>query len=250
MKTRLTREDPDRSGPIRSWDTLFRPSDASAEPAEAPPQTDERESAPSWNETANRAVERGYQVIEEQIRQGQRIAEKFRSRAYDAQDAGDEVSQLVERSLRFYTDVGAMWFELVESLLRNPVMSPTEIYRRQAAAGADARTEKGSRASHSTERDLDIEVSSRKPVRVTVDMSAPVDDALVVQALRALDAAKPPITGVRFERAPGRPVLRIDVAPEQPADAYTGAIIDTRTNLPTGVLCVSVREPEASSAIP
>ena len=254
MNTRVRREDPDREEPIRSWDTLFRseeagsPRDSGGDHAGPGAESESRET--SWEQVANRAIERGYHVIEEQIRQGQRIAEELRGRAYDMQSAGNDASRLVERTLRFYADVGSLWFELVESMLRNPAMSTSGLYGASpAAAAAEHDAGEGPPRSGRADRgDLDVEVSSPLPVRVTLELNEPVSATLTVPALRALDPDTPPLRDVRFEAGPGRPALRIRVPRGQPAGVYSGVIVDGATNQPRGTLCIRLNAEEEEAA--
>jgi hypothetical protein len=60
--------------------------------------------------------------------------------------------------------------------------------------------------------------------------------------------SKPPLTEVRFEDGGSRPKLRVTIPAGQPADKYTGVVIDTRTGEPWGTVCVCVRSSEDSSA--
>ncbi len=251
MNTRVRREDPDREEPIRSWDTLFRSEQDGASRAGPDSARESADSAPrdrSWEQVANRAIERGYHVIEEQILQGQKIAEELRGRAYGMQSAGNDASRLVERTLRFYADVGSLWFELVESMLRNPAMSTSGLH---GAPQDTARTGPGDGAEGADSpgaggRDLDIEVSSPLPVRVTLELNEPATSTLAVPALRAMDPEKPPLTDVHFEPGPGRPVLRIRVPRGQPPAIYSGVIVDAPTNQPKGTLCVRLQQEDAA----
>jgi hypothetical protein len=249
MKRRLSREDPDRLGPIRSWDTLFRSTesspdapDTSAQPRDG--QESKPESKAPWEGIASRAIEQGYQVIEEQIREGQRVAEQLRGYSTDLRRVNNDVSRLIERSLRFYTDVGYLWFEFMESVLRNPALAPKEHDSKPESANGNG---SGNGAHAAAGHDVEFEISSGSPTSVVLDLKAPATPSFAVPPLRSLDANKPPLTDIRFEHVSNRPVLRIRIPAGQPADTYSGVVVDTRTSQPQGTLCISVR---AENALP
>ncbi len=277
MTTRLKRDDPERFGPIRGWETLFRHDEtADASSTEQAKQSNGADGVAhadggnstagtnstngangaagpksSWDEIANGAIERGYQVIEEQIRQGQRVAEQFRGYSDDLQKTNSDVSRMVERSVRLYTDIGYLWFELVQSLLRNPTLTGADLRRQPKAPDAASPGESPDNANgeaRSTHRDTEIEVSCPYPTSVALDLKGPAGPFLVVAPLRALDPSKPPLTEVRFEDGGSRPKLRVTIPAGQPPDKYTGVVIDTRTSEPWGTVCVCVRSSEDSSA--
>ena len=256
MTTRLKREDLDRLGPIRGWNTLFRPNEApngnESAPNESVPNESGPESkpagneSPTWDGIANRAIEGGYKVIEEQIRQGQRIAEQVRGYSDDMLKANNDISRMVERSLRLYTDVGYLWFELVESLLRNPALAGTELYRGGPNARSETNGANGENgAAVASDQSVEIEVSSLVPTTVTVDIKGVIGPSLAVQPLHALDRSKPPLTMVRLVHGEGRPQLRVHIPPGQPADSYSGVVVDTQTHQPRGIVSVNVREDES-----
>jgi hypothetical protein len=244
--------------PIRAWETLFRPADSEPESgaSDGSSSAREKESAhekdkdgedASWDDIATRAVRRGYEVIEEQINEGRRIAEKVRGYSDDVRKANDDTTRLIERSLRFYTDVGSLWFELVESLLRNQALNPDA---RRPGNGTNANghhAPNGGGVSGAGSTEVDIEVVSSCPTTVSLDLRSATGALLTVPALRAVDDTKPPLTEIGFHGREGRSVLRIRIPKGQPADTYSGVIVDAGTHQPKGTLCVSVWE-EAPSA--
>jgi hypothetical protein len=257
MKPRFRREDPERVDPIRAWETLFR-SDGSRPQAAAGDESPSAEESPSsagattdektsWDDIATRAVRRGYEVIEEQINEGRRIAEKFRGFSDDVRKGSDDTTRLIERSLRFYTDVGSLWFELMESLLRNQALRP-EPRSGNGANGENHHAANGNGNGASGANDnVDIEVISSCPTSVSLDLRSPNGAALTVPPLRAADDGKPPLTDIGFHTREGRSVLRIRIPNGQPPDTYSGVVVDAGTHQPKGTLCVSVREEAAST---
>jgi hypothetical protein len=252
MKPRFRREDPERVDPIRAWETLFRSDDSRPQAAaadESPPAGEKADEKTSWDDIATRAVRRGYEVIEEQINEGKRIAEKVRGFSDDVRKGSDDTTRLIERSLRFYTDVGSLWFELMESLLRNQAMHADPRRSDNGANGGDhhATNGNGNGASGAKHNDVDIEVISPCPTSISLDLRFANGATLTVLPLRAADESKPPLADIGFHVLEGRSVLRIRIPKGQPADTYSGVVVDAGTHQPKGTLCVSVREEAAST---
>jgi hypothetical protein len=191
-----------------------------------------------------RAVEMGYEVIEEHIRQGKRVAEGLTTgRSEQPRGAQGDRKELIERLLHFYTDLGSLCFELMESIIRNPGVG--DLLRPQPNGSEpqpfSARPNNGS-AAHAAA--IPTEVTSVLPVRVTLslDERSPAQCSLGVYELRALDPSKPPLKGISFERgADGGQTLHVRVPDDQPPGMYSGAVIDANSNEPRGTLSVLVR---------
>jgi hypothetical protein len=252
MEPRVKREDPERVEPIRAWETLFRADEAQPKPDAGQPDSSAKNEKSSWDEIASRAVRRGYEVIEEQINEGRKIAEKVRGYSDDVRKVNDDSTRLIERSLRFYTDVGYLWFELMESLLRNQALRPDGLRPSNGANGANgadahAENRNGNGSSGGQHNDVEIELISPYPTTVSLDLRSTPDAMLSVPALRAADDSKPPLADIAFHDGAARPVLRIKIPEGQPADTYSGVVVDARTHQPRGTLCVSVRDAAAAT---
>src|SRR5215470_10729012 len=98
MEPRVKREDPERVEPIRAWETLFRAEEAQPKPEAEPSESSgkAKNENSSWDEIASRAVRRGYEVIEEQINEGRKIAERVRGYSDDVRKANDDSTRLIE----------------------------------------------------------------------------------------------------------------------------------------------------------
>lgn len=254
-KKRLHRRDPERSRPFRGWDTLYGgdtlrgPDLEQSEPdSEFAPNSESADKGP-WDDVTNRAIERGYEVIEEQIKQGARLAEQFsKGRIFDASATTNELSRLLERSMDFYSDFGSLWFELVESLISN-ASKPHRDEGRESDAPPFANGNhngNGHANGHLNTENVAIEVDSPYPTVVQLNLSGSVGSSLAAQALRSLDDLKPPIRDIYFETGVGPPTIRIRIPDGQPTDTYSGVIFDTRTNSPGGTLSVRVRNDSES----
>ena len=228
---RLRRANPERTGPMRNAATYLRdpaPADGVASGSTVPDPA-----APVEDPVAH-GVRLGYKVIEEQIRQGRRLAQRLGNAAGKVGAAGPgEGGVLVERVLHLYNDVGALCFDAVETLARSPTLR-AGIAR---ASQADAETRSGADAGAGT--GFVIEVASTRRTQVTLDLRMrPGRFVPLVHALHAAESAIPPLTGVRFDLTLPEPLLRVEIADAQPAATYTGVVVDSTTNEPRGTVSV------------
>ncbi|MBI3798024.1 MAG: hypothetical protein HY268_13790 [Deltaproteobacteria bacterium] len=239
---RLRREEPARNGPVRNWSTLYRDAKSGeAHDSSASPQaTDEAQSDHSLNDVVSHGVKLGYQVVEEHIRQGQRVAEQINNRSYNPENIGKDVRELVERMVHYYTDLGSLWGDLANSLLADPDLL-RNLFRGQAQAEQPATRAAATAASPTATLAVSIEVISPRPTQVTLDLQPRSEGLpLTTYGLHAGDAQKPSLTDITFESGldTGRLLLRIRVPEGQPPDVYTGVVVDKGTNLPRGTLSV------------
>ena len=165
--------------------------------------------------------------------------------------ATGEVNELLDRVLHLYKDLGALCFDAVETVARNPVLR-AGVARLAAGAAAVAPAARTG-ADTSAEADsgaggfaVDIRCSRR--VQVTLDLRLRQGQgAPLVHALHAGDPAVPPLTGVHLQ--PGTPhagpLLQLTIADTQPAATYTGVVVDSASNEPRGTLVVRVLPPGA-----
>lgn len=251
---RLRREDPVRTEPIRNFSNAFRsepwedpdrygPGDPSG-PGPAGPAGGER-SRTSWSDVVSRGVELGYQVIEEQIRQGQRAARDLNDRPYDIGRMSDDLWEATERTFRYYSEMTGLWMQLLAGM---PWMSPamgawTRPWGRPPERGQEPEprpAESGWRRVAAT-----LEVDSQRPVSVELDLHTPGDADLLLGTLglHSLEGHKP-LTDITFEPGVVRDGvhLRLRVADDQPAGFYSGAVFDQRSGRPQGTLSVRISE--------
>lgn len=237
-RERLRREDPARTGPIRNWSNLYRRSDSwdFPQPPGQPTSDGDGRGGASPSDAVRHGVELGYRVIEEQIRQGQRIAEQLNHRAYDSRAMGSDLREVAERAWRYYADLGALWVDFLASLAGDGelVRRLFATWQRPDVAAAAPPSSNGAVA-------ISVEVSSVRPARVTLDLRPHSEGmALVCRALHDVDAAKPPLTDVAFALASGVPGVSVRVPEGQPAGVYIGAVVDVATQEPRGTLTVRV----------
>lgn len=260
---RRRRPEPARTAPLRHAATLLRDDEAGPErTATATAGADEASES-----AVARGVRLGYQVIEEQILLGQKLAQRLgRSAALaassvtskavgataaigtaaDTDETGaGEVQELLDRVVHLYKDMGALCIDAVDTLVHHPVlrsglarMAPTAAAE-PAAGPAAASGNASTNAAADSGFALDIRCNRRTQVKLDLPHRA---GSFVphVHALHAGDPALAPLTGVRFGGAEvgGAAGLRLDIADAQPSATYTGVVVDAATNEPRGTLTV------------
>lgn len=240
---RLRRKDPERTEPLRQWSTLYRAPDSwngrDAQPGADPERPDEK--ADSWGDVVAEGVAVGYRVIEEQIRQGQRVAEQFSEASYGPAAMTGDLREASERMVRYSADLVALWLDFVNSTMANGDLLRSLSATLQPGAAAPPSTAEHDAATTG----FAVEISSNRPVRVSVDLkTGTTGRALAAHALRALEEEKPALTDVAFE--PGRDgsplTLRLRVPEGQPPGLYTGVIADRQTGEPVGTLSARLSE--------
>ena len=219
---RLRRPDLERSEPRRNSSTYFRDPTAGA--------NHDVDGTPE--DVVAYGVKLGYRVIEEQIREGQRLAQRLRP---VTATGSDDLGPLVGRVLHLYKDLGALCFDAVEALARTPAT------RLGLARAGEAKQEKPHESATSTGSVYGIEVCS--PFRTQVTLKLAEGSRNVMPHVHALHASDPnirPLTGVSFKISPEFlvPTLLVEIADAQCPATYTGVVVDALTNEPCGTLCI------------
>lgn len=258
-KERLRKENPSRSEPIREWQRMLREAGVNRS-ADGDGSNGSSHSGgngaheKSWDDAVTDAVSVGYQVIEEQIAQGKRVAEEISKRSYTTNSIGGDVSELVQRLLRFYTDIGSTCFELIDSVSHSTVFQDSmrgfgDKESANAAQEPPAGGQQSSSQQTNAQANVPVDVVSESPARITLDINGPINGCkLGVHGLFALDSAKPPLRETRFHytSTDAQPTLRVRIPPGQAPDTYTGVVIDTNNNQPRGTLTVQISDEESA----
>lgn len=237
-RARLRRQDPERSGPIRNWSTMYRPSDSwnlRGTEAESQPRSQER-GAPSISEGATRGVEIGYQVIEEYLRTGQRTAERINSQPYISHASSNSVPVLVEKLVAGINDMFPLWLELVTSMAR---VDPSRL----SVAGSPTNHAASNGSTNGRPGSSSIEVKSARKVQVGLELHPDSDHMpLVTLGLRTLNPRKPALTAISFipARSKRRSELRVRIPDTQPAGIYSGVMVNRVTGETRGTLSIRV----------
>jgi len=248
VRERLRRPDPERTEPVRNAAAYLR-DPGSAEGVQS------KLKQPSSHDTADGAVghgvKLGYKVIEEQIRQGQRLAQRL-GKANKVNGTGSgEIGVLIERTLHLYKDMGALYFDALETVARSPALKTavSSVWNGKTKTPAPPPIQTETETETEIKPDSDtgmgtgfaIEIASTRRTQVTLDLrSSPRGFTPQVHALHATDPKIAPLIGVRYRMEPGvpTPALQVVIQDSQPPGTYTGVVVDSATNEPYGTLCV------------
>ena len=198
---RLHRHDPERGAPNREASHYARSYGLGGRSSDDP---------------VTQGVKHGYSVLDEQMREGRRLAERLRGGIRPGATA-PEFGALIERALNLYRDMGALAFAAAEAL----------------AGAAPARAAKPEPAGA-----FAIEVKSSRRVEVKLDLRSAAR-APRVGALQAALGGVRPIESVGF--APGaEPKLSLEIADDQPAGNYNAVVVDSDSGEALGTLTVRI----------
>jgi hypothetical protein len=189
-------------------------------------------------------------VIDEYLRQGQRMAEQFWLPAMGSNSPMNPFGPLFEQFMRSAGDLGTAWFEIMSQW-----SSPSR--RIEVARGAAGPFGAGKTAQHSEPAfhgagvgdrpgmgaGVSVQVESARKFQIWVDLldaSEPGD--LEIHELIASDRALSPIADVRLESdASGRRVtVRVRVPEAQPPGVYNGILLERGTHRPRGTVSLSL----------
>jgi hypothetical protein len=228
---RLHRPELPRDRPIRDFMSYVRG-----------PASEQRASnggASVIDDAVSEGVKLGYSVIDEQIKQGERLAERLRPGGRRDGGAPPDLSGLIERALNIYKDFGALALAAAETLARNP--SVQSGLHRAFRGDRDPATTTSSRSSHVGP--IAIEINSSRRVTVKLEKQPfPEGFSAHVHELRAIAASVPPLKTVGFttDADTSAPVLRIHVDDAQPAGVYSGIVVDAVSNEPWGAISIRI----------
>ena len=239
QQERLHRQDPKRAEPIRNLTAYLRNSHSWGEtrPGEGHEgHGDGGKPSETVDDVLTHGVNLGYKIIDEQIRQGKRVAEALRNRRRFGGEKGGgdgEINALVSRLMGLTKDMGSLCFDSLEMALRSPL----------SLAGRGGGGQQGEPPPPAfAESKLSIEIASARRAQVTLDLPPRPPYTPLVHALHAANPAFPPLAAVRFELRPGSatPVLVVEIPDGQPPSTYTGVVVEQETNEPVGTLVIRV----------
>ena len=198
---RLHRAEPARDQPIRDFPHYARNHGMGARPT-----------AP--DDPVARGVKLGYSVLDEQMREGQRLAERLRGIGSSGARPGAaplDIGALIERALNIYRDMGALAFAATEALARSPALGAGRSPEPAPAAPAPAPTA------------FALDVKSTRRVTVKLDLRPGVR----APRIGPLACVAHAIAGVGLELdAAGAATLRLEIGDEQPAGVYHAVVVD------------------------
>lgn len=260
---RFRREHPARSGPNRNFKLLY---ESPAQSNRAPHSNSDPKAAPNGREREDAysgGVGLAYQVIDQYIAAGRNAAEQFNRQFYNLDAGGDELQPLIERLLRFQSEIAPIWLDMIANLVRiDPraaaTASPNSYGGMQAQdrAGAVPNSTRKTADHPSSSNAVNapvlftLEISSRRPVEVSVRLELGAERTAVVCAgLLSPGPGKPPITDVKIiEERDGRPKIHVAIPPDQPPGVYSGVVVERRSGNPCGTLSVRVSGPSGRTS--
>lgn len=219
-RERIRRPRPERTAPIRGGaESLFG---APEPPRAAGGEEGQPHGGPA--EAVARAVDLGYRVIDDYLRQGWNAARLRERRSYGPEALANDLQDLVARSMQYGAELIDLWMQMLGQLGVAQVGRPSPRPAGPGGVGAPA-APGGSRVV--------VAIESPRPAEVRVDLDVRPGRRLVAQELRAPGAD--PIDAVALEGL-DPPRLRVRVPPEQPPGTYSGLVLDAETNLPVGTV--------------
>jgi hypothetical protein len=233
----LSREDPERSGPVRNFSGLFQWSGSSAG------STRPLESSSSNSDSTGRGhgvsreegVGLAYSVIEKHINDGKRNAEQFNNKSYNTRTPTDGLQEILERTILSQIELIPGWIDALGSAFQ---VGPT---RKPYPPASPARSQFNG-DTRQPPKPISIEVASVRPARVSINFSENGKPRPVVVLRDGLDETKPQLTGVSFDfdAASEEMTVRISVPDNQPPGVYSGVIVSRDTGEPLGTLSVRI----------
>jgi hypothetical protein len=233
LAERRRRSPPSREGPNRA---VLPGADEATIAPDAPASASAAGREPP-DAVVDQAVAAAYRVVEQNVEQGRRAAERLRAAAQEAHGPAPNAREAAGRLLHITRDLGAAWVDLLAAMLREPevkaLVERVTLHDRQRPPPA----------GYTAPASLIQRVRSRKPLEVTLSAMPPLDAPPATAGLLALDATSAPLRDIRFALEPaGGLELQITVPDDQPADVYTGTVVDGASRLPIGALTVRVLE--------
>jgi len=244
---RKKRPTPERTSPRRSW---FSDAAAPAEPdAPGDARAESAEHAPDARETSYRAINNAYQLIDEYMRQGQKMAENLWVPLGGGESGAAAAFNAPERLMRAMGDMTMAWMEVMQQVtLGAQSAQPGKAKAAPFSAGRgvprnpNQTTKPGAREAPAG---LTVNVSSAGRVEVSVQLNDFSDIAnLVPTPLRPFQGDASAIADVRLEVREAEAVMHVVVPDGQPPGVYNGLLLTRDTQRPKGTINLVVGELE------
>lgn len=227
-RERLRRPEPKRTEPIRDFPGYLRDSRVWGEVGPEGSRHADQGLIDAADNVLARGVQLGYRIIDEHILQGHHAAQQLRSGHAGPADSGKNVETLVGRALDLTKDLGALWLDAVELLVKNSGRGDGAAEPEAAGAGLQ----------------VGVEIVSSRRVQVNLNLPPRRRHHVPrVHALHAADPACPPLAGVslRATADASGSVLHVEVPDHQPAGLYSGVVVDRDTNEPLGTVSIRIQ---------
>jgi hypothetical protein len=238
----------ERDQPNRSWSTLFGAAPAKDQPS--PANGPGGPNRPQDRDALSDSVQLGYRVIEDYLKQSQKVAQAFAPASFAAgvpTGSPEEMQQMAQRVMQYGWDFAGLWMEMWSRMgntpgFRSPIpgmnMDPTT-----SAVGAEPARPGAAPAASQPSAALFVSVESVLPTMTSVELIPGQSTELVIHALRAEGHEAAPIRDVSIERTndDGRLIVRVVIDAKQPPGEYRALIAEASSNLPRGTLSVRVQ---------
>lgn len=176
---------------------------------------------PLWSGVSD-SVKAGYEVINRQILEGQAAAAQFAAPG-GATAGARNVPELLNRLVRTYSDMGAVWVDLLSAALEREATAATA-QAPQPATGATASA-------------VAVELIAAQRVTARARLYRGVAGELTALSLRSTGKEGGELTGVTI--LPG-PVVQIDIPTGTAAGSYHGILLEEGAEEPAGSVSVTV----------
>ncbi len=198
-----------------------------------------------------KAVHTAYRVFDDYVQRAFQTASLY-SPMDGRMPNMNEAQDMAGMAMKYWTEMAKNWFgpwtqfssimnpqsDSAWDLGNNPFMAAA-----RAAAGAAGAAPAGATAGSAARVAISVEISASQPAEVIVELGDRTPSAsLAAQPLQAIDGeGKPPLSAVTLELRDGKLCVTVTVPRDQPAGAYTGAIVDREKNQAIGTLTVNLR---------
>jgi hypothetical protein len=230
---RLHRQDPERTGPIRSFTQMY----AGGPAVRLHDETANSAISENAAELQGQGIDLAYQVIDKHINDGRRTAAMLNGRPYNTRAATDRLQEVIERTIRYSSELLPLWLEALTTAVR------IEPPRMQPVPSPKASTEEG-QARPERSVAVGVEILATRPVSVSVDLRENSERMpLAALGLRAVDRSKPELSDIGIEPDPAGGIkLRISIPRSFPSGTYSGVIVNSDTGESRGTLTVRVSD--------
>lgn len=226
---RIRRPEPRRTGPIRggTFGLFGAPGAEAAEPPRDP---------------VARAVDLGYRVVDDYMRQGQQAARLLGKRAYTPEAFANDVQEMTAGLLQYGAELMDLWVGMFNQAAPAPATGPagpaTTAAARPAAAQALRNGARSARAYPPRPANVTVAIRSPHRTEVTISLDAPPAAPLSVQPLQNA-AGDARLEGATLHDG-DPPRLELDVAADARPGRYYGLVLDDASQLPVGTVVVEI----------
>lgn len=239
----LARPEPARTGPIRTGLADPGTPPLGADPTD-PATADPANCAPGQVHTVIAdAVRIGYDVINENLRQGRAAANAHSAGQYRLEHVSDDLAQLGSRLVQLSRDLGTTWFDLVGAVLADPAIQAAVTHRDPGRRAPPAPRPEPVGPQGPVPLTCVFRGNARASADPVILTQPEAPSLLTMAALRPTEGDAPPITRISFAAATtGGPgvVAIITVPDDQPPGTYHGIVADAATHTALGAVTVRV----------